>query len=241
MCLIVFAWKVVPGAPLLAAGNRDEFYERPTAPAAWWSDQAHIYAGRDLRGGGTWMGVTREGRFAAITNIRAPSKKRNDVPSRGELVAGYLSGIASPAQYVEDLSKRARKYNGFNLLVGNREELIWYSNGSPDDEHNGKPLAPGVYGLSNGSLDSPWPKVVRTKAQFASLLCQGAPEDAYFEMLSDTTLAPDCRLPKTGVSLEWERILSAVCIESPTYGTRSSTLVHLLDNRTPVLRERQLR
>jgi uncharacterized protein with NRDE domain len=241
MCLIVFAWKVVPGIPLLAAANRDEFYERPAAPAAWWEDQAHIYAGRDLRGGGTWMGVTREGRFAAITNIRAPSEKRDIVPSRGEIVAGFLSGIASPQQFVDDLAPRAGQYNGFNLLVGNREELVWYSNGSPDDARNGKPLAPGVYGLSNGSLDSPWPKVVRTKAQFSSLLCQGAPEDAYFEMLADTSQAPDCRLPSTGVGLEWERILSSVCIESPAYGTRSSTVVRLLSNGVPVLHERQLR
>ncbi len=241
MCLIVFAWKVVPGMPLVAAGNRDEFYERPAAPAAWWDDQAHIFAGRDLRGGGTWMGVTREGRFAAITNIRAPSEKRDDAPSRGELVANFLSGIASPTQYVQDLAPRAPRYNGFNLLVGNREELVWFSNGSPDDERNGKPLAPGVYGISNGSLDSPWPKVVRTKAQFASLLCQGAPEDAYFEMLSDTSRAPDCRLPKTGVSLEWEQILSAVCIESPEYGTRASTVVRLPGSGTPALQERLVR
>jgi uncharacterized protein with NRDE domain len=241
MCLIVFAWKVVPGIPLIAAGNRDEFYERPAEPAGWWSDQAHIYAGRDLRGGGTWMGITREGRFAAITNIRAPLRKIDDPPSRGELVAGYLSGIASPTQYVEDLAPRADAYNGFNLLVGNREELVWYSNGSPDDERNGKALPPGVYGLSNGTLDAPWPKVVRTKAQFSSLLCQGAPEDAYFEMLTDTSRAPDCRLPKTGVSLEWERILSAVCIESPEYGTRSSTVVRLLSAGSPVLNERVVR
>jgi len=241
MCLIVFAWKLVPGIPLVAAANRDEFYERPSAPATWWSDEAHIYAGRDLRDGGTWMGVTREGRFAAITNIRAPSERRTGVPSRGELVAGYLSGIASPQQYVEALATRASAYNGFNLLVGNREELVWYSNGSPDDPRNGKPLAPGVYGLSNGALDTPWPKLVRTKAQFSSLLCQGAPEDAYFEMLADTSLAADCRLPKTGVPLEWERLLSAVCIESPEYGTRSSTLVRLPESGVPVLRERQLR
>ena len=241
MCLIVFAWKIVPGTPLVAAANRDEFYERPSVPAAWWNEEPHIYAGRDLRGGGTWMGVTREGRFAAVTNIRAPSSKKDDAPSRGELVAGYLSGIASPAQYVEDLAPRAKAYNGFNLLVGNREELIWYSNGSPDDERNGRPLPPGVYGLSNGSLDSPWPKVVRTKAQFSSLLCQGAPEDAYFEMLADTSRAPDCRLPSTGVNLEWERLLSAVCIESPEYGTRSSAFVHVPGSGTPILRERQVR
>lgn len=241
MCLIVFAWKLIPGIPLIAAGNRDEFYERPSAPAAWWPEHAQIYAGRDLREGGTWMGITREGRFAAITNIRNPAEKREDVPSRGALVADYLSGIASPPQYVDKLAPRAARYNGFNLLVGNRDELIWYSNGNPDDPRNGRPLKPGVYGISNGTLDAPWPKVVRTRAQFASLLCQGAPEEAYFEMLADTDRAPDTHLPKTGVPLEWERLLSAVRIESPGYGTRSSTMVYLYEGRAPVLEERVIR
>lgn len=187
------------------------------------------------------MGVTKSGRFATITNIRAPSEKRADVPSRGELVTGFLRGDMLPQDYVESVRERAGRYNGFNLLVGDRETLIWYSNGLVDDARNGRPLEPGLYGLSNGTLDAPWPKVVRSKAQFASLLCQGAPEDAYFEMLSDTTRARDCRLPKTGVDIEWERILSAVCIDSPQYGTRASTVVRLLDQGAPVLRERALR
>lgn len=241
MCLIVFAWKLVPGMPLLAAGNRDEFYERPAAPAAWWDDHPHIYAGRDLRAGGTWLGVTKDGRFATVTNIRAPSEKRPDARSRGELVANFLSADLSPQAYVDRLQARAAEYNGFNLLVGDREQLIWYSNGRVDDARNGKPLEPGLYGLSNGTLDAPWPKVVRSKAQFASLLCQGAPEDAYFEMLTDTTRASDCRLPKTGADLEWERMLSAVCIDSPHYGTRASSVVRLFSQGAPELHERALR
>lgn len=241
MCLIVFAWKLVPGMPLLAAGNRDEFYDRPAAPANWWQDHPQIYAGRDLRGGGTWLGITNSGRFAAVTNIRAPSERRQDAPSRGGLVADFLRGEMTPADYVAAIAERAHHYNGFNLLVGDRDQLIWYANGHNDDPRNGKPLEPGVYGLSNGTLDTPWPKVVRSKAQFSSLLCQGAPEDAYFEMLTDTTRASDCRLPKTGVDIEWERILSAVCIDSPQYGTRASTLVQLFSEGAPVLRERALR
>lgn len=241
MCLIVFAWKLVPGIPLVAAANRDEFYDRPAAPAGWWEDHPQIYAGRDLRGGGAWMGVTREGRFAAVTNIRAPFEKRQDAPSRGGLVTDFLRSADAPQAYVAALAERAGHYNGFNLLVGNREQLVWYSNGQPDDERNGKSLAPGLYGLSNGALDAPWPKVVRTKAQFCSLLCQGAPEDAYFEMLSDTTRASDCRLPRTGVDIEWERILSAVCIESPQYGTRSMTVAQVFDDAAPVLHERVVR
>lgn len=241
MCLIVFAWQVIPGMPLLAAGNRDEFYARPAAAADWWIDHPDVYAGRDLQGGGTWMGVTRGGRFAAITNVRDPASKRDAAPTRGKLVADYLAGQATPEQYVEQVAELAHRYNGFNLVVGNQEKLIWFSNAGKENARNGKPLAPGIYGLSNGLLDAPWPKVVRTKAQFGSLICQGAPEDAYFEMLADTTRASDCRLPRTGVSLEWERVLSAVCIESPEYGTRASTVVQLYADNTAILRERQIR
>lgn len=240
MCLIVFAWQVIPGVPLVAAGNRDEFLSRPTASAAWWTDRPTVYAGRDLQDGGTWMGVSRDGRFAAVTNVRDPSVKRPDAPSRGVLVADFLAASSTPEDYIAELATHALEYNGFNLLVGDKDKLVWYSNAAPQDERNGKPLAPGVYGLSNGSLDSPWPKVVRTKAQFASLICQGAPEDAYFEMLTDTTRAPDCRLPKTGVSLEWERVLSAVCIQSPEYGTRTSTVVRLFGDGSAALDERPL-
>lgn len=241
MCLIVFAWQVIPGMPLVAAANRDEFYNRPAAPADWWADHPHVYAGRDLQGGGTWMGVTREGRFAAITNVRAPDEKRDGAPSRGELVADYLKGQASPEDYIQEIASRAELFNGFNLLVGNANKMIWFSNRAKEDPRNGKLLAPGIYGLSNGTLDTPWPKVVRTKAQFASLLCQGAPEEAFFEMLTDTARASDCRLPRTGVSMEWERVLSSVCIESPEYGTRTSTTARLYADGTAALDERIIR
>lgn len=241
MCLIVFAWQVVPDAPLIAAGNRDEYYDRPTSAAAWWEDHPHVYAGRDLQNGGTWMGVTRDGRFAAVTNYRDPAQMRSDAPSRGKLVADYLTGRLPAADYLAAIEPVAEQYNGFNLLLGDGQQLIWYSNRAGDDARNGKPLAPGVYGISNGGFDTCWPKVVRTKAQFASLLCQCAPEEAYFDMLADTTRAHDCRLPKTGVSLEVERMLSAVCIESPTYGTRTSTVVKITADRTPMLIERLVR
>ena len=241
MCLIVFAWKLIPGAPLIAAANRDEFYDRPAAPASWWDDHPQVYAGRDLRGGGTWLGVSRAGRFAALTNIRAPSERRDGAPSRGALVANYLAGEDTPSEYVARIKARTDDFNGFNLLIGDDHTMIWYSNRDHGDARNGEPLEPGIYGLSNDRLDAPWPKVVRTKAQFASMLCQGAPEDAYFDMLSDTTRASDCRLPKTGVSLEMERLLSAVCIESPTYGTRVSTVVQLRADKSVSLDERAIR
>ncbi|TYQ20238.1 UNVERIFIED_ORG: uncharacterized protein with NRDE domain [Zoogloea ramigera] len=246
MCLIVFAWKVLPTVPLVAAANRDEFYQRATAPAAPWPEHPQVYAGRDLQAGGSWMGITHPAecpnhhggaRFAAITNIRAPSEHRDDTPSRGQLVADYLAGCMSPQEYIADLRQRADQYNGFNLVIGDRDTLIWYSNRGDTDPRNGKPLEPGVYGVSNALLDAPWPKVLKTKAQFASLLCLGAPDDAFFEMLSDTTPAPDQRLPETGVPLEVERVLSSVKIESPGYGTRTSTVVKLYADATATLQE----
>jgi len=245
MCLIVFAWQVIPGVPVIAAANRDEFYDRPAAPAAVWPDHPHVIAGRDLKGGGSWMGVTTDGpngpRFAALTNIRGPGERREDAPSRGALVAEYLTGAMSAAAYLEQLSSCCAAYNGFNLVLGDRDNLYWYSNRGAGDPRNGRPLEPGrIYGISNGLLDAPWPKVLRTKAQFASLLCQGAPEDAYFEMLADTTQAPDLRLPETGVPLELERVLSSVCIETPGYGTRTSTVVKLYRDAPPELQERIL-
>jgi uncharacterized protein with NRDE domain len=246
MCLIVFAWRVFPGVPVIACANRDEFYDRPAAPAAPWPENPNVIAGRDLEHGGSWMGITREGprgpKFAALTNIRAPGNVRANAPSRGELVADFLKGSLSAAAYLEVIAARGDVYNGFNLVLGDASDLYWYSNRAYDDERNGKPLEPGrIYGISNGLLDEAWPKVTRTKAQFASLLCQGAPEDAYFEMLADTTRAPDLRLPETGVPLDLERVLSAVCIETPGYGTRTSTVVKLYENAPAELHERILR
>lgn len=242
MCLIVFAWQVVPGAPLIAAANRDEFYDRPASAASAWPEHPHVFAGRDLKAGGSWMGITQEGqngpRFAAVTNIRAPQERRTDAPSRGALVADYLAGQLTAAEYVERIAQSSDAYNGFNLVLGDRNSLIWYSNRGTGDARNGQQLEPGIYGISNGLLDAPWPKVLRTKAQFASLLCQGAPEDAFFEMLADTTRAPDVRLPDTGIELELERKLSAVCIETEGYGTRTSTVVKLYANGPAELHER---
>lgn len=244
MCLIVFAWQVMPGAPLVAAANRDEFYDRPAAPAGAWPDHPQIFGGRDLQGGGSWMGITQQGehgpRFAALTNIRGPQERRTDAPSRGALVADFLAGELSAQAYLASIRTGADAYNGFNLVLGDREEMFWFSNRGGDDVRNGKALAPGIYGISNSLLDSPWPKVLRTKAQFASLLCQGAPDDAFFEMLADTTRASDLRLPDTGIERDLERVLSAVCIETAGYGTRTSTVVKLYNDAPAELHERVL-
>lgn len=238
MCLIVFAWKLLPDLPLLLAANRDEFYARPTRPADWWDDHPQVYAGRDLQAGGTWLGISRDGRFAALTNIRNGEAARADARSRGDLVADFLREAVAPEDYLTQVRERAQQYNGFNLLVGDARQAYWFSNRADDAP---QPIAPGIYGLSNGALDTPWPKVVRAKAQLASLVCQNAPDDAYFEMLSDTTRVDDRLLPDTGVSLEWERLLSPICIESPDYGTRASTLLRLDASGRALMTERVIR
>lgn len=247
MCLIVFAWQVVPSVPLIAAANRDEFYARPTEPAHWWTNFSDIYAGRDLEGGGTWMGIRnadtkrKYNRFAAVTNVRAPQFMKPRNTTRGRLVSDFLESDMTPEEYIAYIKKDAHKYNGFNLLVGDADTMIWFSNCGYGRSINGKPLSPGIYGLSNALLNDPWPKVVHTRAQFASLLGQRAPMEAYFEMLSDTTPAPDALLPNTGIGLEREKALSSVCIITPEYGTRASTLAQLYDDKPPVLDERVIR
>ena len=241
MCLIVLAWRARADLPLAVAANRDEWRDRPAEPARWWPDSPGLLAGRDLKAGGTWMGLTRSGRFAAVTNFRDPADKRSTALSRGALVTDFLLSAESPRAFLERLRGRARDYNGFNLILGDAAGIYWFSNRAGADPRNGKPLEPGIYGVSNGLLDAPWPKVVRTKATFASLLLQGAPEEAYFEMLADTTRAPDMRLPDTGVPLDLERELSAVCIEIPGYGTRTSTVVKVYADAEPELHERVLK
>lgn len=246
MCLIVFAWQIKPGVPLIAASNRDEFYARPAMPAHQWKDHPQIYAGRDLEGGGTWLGVAHEAdkknsRFAALTNVRAPHLIKENAPTRGLLVSNYLASNLSPEEYIREIRRDSYRYNGFNLLVGDNHTLVWFSNFGMMNPQNGRPLKPGIYGLSNALLDDPWPKVTRTRAQFACLLGINAPEEAYFEMLADTTKAPDRLLPQTGVSYEWEKLLSSVRIESSDYGTRASTLVEMYNDEPPVLHERVIR
>jgi uncharacterized protein with NRDE domain len=237
MCLIVFAWKQHPEFPLLLAANRDEFYARPALAATWWEDAPHVYAGKDLEAGGTWMGINKQGRFAAITNIRNGEGKKSGAPSRGKIVADFLRNDISPASYLHELKADAKHYAGFNLIIGDSKELFWFSN----ETLQAQILQPGVFGLSNGSLDTPWPKVNLAKTQFEKLMQQSAPDQAYFEMLADTTPAPDHSLPQTGVSLEWERLLSSIFIQSDIYGTRVSSLIKCHIDGTAHLTERVLR
>jgi uncharacterized protein with NRDE domain len=247
MCLILFAWKLLPNTPLVVAANRDEFYDRPTAKASWWSDLPCIFGGKDLKAGGTWLGFSQPdqdhpaNRFAALTNVRAPSESKKDAPSRGCLVKDFLSQDMSAQDYVAQIRGDAEHYNGFNLLLCDGEELIWFSNRKQDDPRNGVPLPSGIYGISNAALDTRWHKVVRTKAEFASLICQRAPEEAFFEMLSCDLPAPDRLLPDTGVSFDMERLLSSVFISSPNYGTRSSYLVKIHTDRPAELHEKLIK
>ncbi|MCC3648624.1 MAG: NRDE family protein [Bacillota bacterium] len=223
MCLILFAYKVHPKYKLIVAANRDEFYERPTAPAHFWEDHPHILAGRDLRKMGTWMGVTRNGRFAALTNYRDPNELTEGKRSRGDLVADFLKGSASPADFMNRASEHRSSYPGYNLLAGNLEELFYYSN----VEDRVELLQPGIYGVSNHVLDTEWPKVKKGKEGLTALLdnAEGNLTEDLFTLLQNADSAPDERLPKTGVSLEWERILSPLFIKSDGYGTRSSTVL----------------
>ncbi len=222
MCFLVCSYERHPGYRLVMVTNRDEFYARPTAPAACWDDVPGVLAGRDLQGGGTWLGVTRAGRFAALTNYREPGVRQADAPTRGALVAAYLAGPDGPRAYLEGLRQEADRYNGFNLLVVDSEGLYYFSNRAPGVQR----LGPGRYGLSNHLLDTPWPKIVRGKAALDDALNDEAIDpEALLRLLADTRTAPDEALPDTGVGLTWERALSSIFIKSPTYGTRASTLV----------------
>ena len=236
VCLIVFDWRphASQGALLTLAANRDEFYARPAAAMGWWPDVPELLAGRDLQGGGTWMGITRSGRFAALTNFRAPAATNSTAPSRGELVAGFLRDQASPADYLAGIGPRAHLYSGFNLLVGDlaKRDLRWFSNCADMSAGDARALATGSYGLSNALLDTPWPKVVAKKAGLLACMeafgdAPAAQRDALLDLMRDPSTAPDETLPSTGLTLERERALSAAYIRLPNYGTRCTTVLQV--------------
>jgi uncharacterized protein with NRDE domain len=223
MCLILLAYDVHPEYHLILAANRDEFYDRPTRAMAFWEEYPDILAGRDLKGGGTWLGMTRSGRFSAITNYREPGGPKPDAPSRGHLVSAFLSGNSPSQAYIEAISAVDQSYSGFNLIVGDASGLFYYSNRDPGIHR----LQPGWYGLSNHLLNTPWPKVEKGIALLKAAVLDVDPVtmDRVFQLLKNRDMPPDERLPDTGVGIEWERILSPMFIQSPGYGTRSSTVV----------------
>ena len=221
MCLILLAWRVHPEYPLVFAGNRDEAYERPSAAAGFWADDPQIFGGRDLEKGGTWLGLTRTGRMAAVTNYRDGPAARVAPRSRGELTAAFLRGTDHPRAYLEGVAARASDYGGFALIVGDSDCLYWISNRRPGIEE----INPGIHGLSNHLLDTSWPKVERGKQRLSALLKAKETEllQGLLDALADRTVAPDSKLPDTGVGLQRERELSPAFVAGERYGTRAST------------------
>jgi uncharacterized protein with NRDE domain len=236
MCLILLAYRHHPDYPLILAANRDEFYERPTASAQFWPEAPQILAGRDLQRGGTWLGVTRDGRWAATTNYREAARAMVGGRSRGALAMGFLAGVESPEAFFSRVNAEAETYPGFNLLTGLPGEA-WYCTNRAG---GARPLSPGLHGLSNAILDTPWPKVVRSREAFASALQHSGPslEADLFALLADRRQALDCELPDTGFGLAWERLLSPPFILGPNYGTRSSTVLILSAGDEATLIER---
>lgn len=221
MCVLAFAWRMHERFPVVMAGNRDEFHDRPSAPADWWEDQPDLLAGRDLREGGTWMGLTRRGRFAVVTNIREQADLGDArFRSRGGLVTDFLTSTLSPDAWVADVD--IREYRGFNLVFGDLHQAFYLSN----RDVSLAAIKPGIYGLSNHLLDTPWPKLVKTRDGLDRCLDGETPNvNGMFRVLADQQRADDASLPATGVPLEWERQLSSVFIVHPVYGTRASTVM----------------
>ena len=237
MCLLVVAWRSHPRYRLVVAGNRDEFHERPTAALGWWSDAPDVVAGRDLRAGGTWLGLARSGRFGLLTNFRDANGAPPGSPSRGELVPAFLRGTQSAAEFLSALSPGTRAYAGFNLLVGDASGLHY---GCNVGDQGPRELPPGIYGLSNHRLDEPWPKLVRTRERFTAVLAHADPWPTdLFDLLADRTPSAYESPPDPGLPPDLERALSAPFVRHERYGTRCST-VALVEHggRTVVLERR---
>ena len=223
MCLILLGWHAHAGYPLIFAGNRDEAYNRPSTAADFWRDEPRLFGGRDLEKGGTWLGITIAGRFAAVTNYRDGHATKDAPRSRGELASNYLRGADDPRSYMEWVMSSAQRYAGFSLIAGDLGRLFFCSNRSAGVEE----IPPGVHGLSNHLLNTPWPKVTRCKQRMTEL--RGADKTELirelFNLLGDRSVAPDAELPDTGIGLQRERELSPVFVTGDGYGTRASTVL----------------
>ena len=232
MCLIVLDWRPGHAQPLLVAANRDEFYARPSQALAEWPDRPGLIAGRDLQAGGTWLGVGPGGRFAALTNIRAPGQALGS-RSRGELPVAFLNGDRSIEAFLQDLHEQRHHYSGFNLLLGDSQQL-WHFNSATGDA---TALAEGVHGLSNADLNTPWPKLQWAKQALRDGLHEASPQ-MLLNLLADPTAAADAELPHTGIGLTGERLLSSIFIASTSYGTRASTALIVNADGSRTLTER---
>ncbi|WP_408006316.1 NRDE family protein [Pseudalkalibacillus sp. A8] len=231
MCVLYFAFKKHLDHPLVVAANRDEFYERPTAQAHFWEDEPTILAGRDLKQMGTWMGVSTDGRFAALTNYRDPEESKENKISRGQIIRDYLSSNKDTEAFLHSIKKQRASYQGFNLILGNKDSLWYYSN----IQNEVKELSPGIYGLSNHFLDTPWPKVERGKTDLKRCIDTSSTIDkeCLFQLLANRDRAVRNELPDTGIGIDWEEKLSSIFIETDQYGTRSSTVM-IVDNHEMV-------
>lgn len=222
MCLTVFSYKTDDLYPFILATNRDEFYERPTRPAQFWENHPNLLAGKDLKAGGTWMGITKDRKFAALTNFRDLNTFKVNAPSRGHIVSDYLTGSLRPKEYFDRLKTNASSYNGFNLLFGYTDDLYYFNNQKVELQK----VKPGYHTLSNAFLDSKWPKSQKALADLKKTIKNHPKEaDRYFEFLQNKERFPDHMLPSTGLPLEKERMVSSIFIQSEDYGTRSSTLL----------------
>ncbi len=240
MCLLVLGWQVHPRYRLVVAANRDEFHERPTAAMGKWAPpDDDIIAGRDLRAGGTWLAMDRARRFGVITNFRELQRPSPDAPSRGGLIPSYLRNPAGAGEYLRQLQPVAREYSGFNLLLMD-DTSLWYA--SNRSEQFARPLSPGIYGLSNQYLDTPWPKLLRVRRRFDALVMQSGEisKSELLSILADPTQAgTNEALPDTGLSPEWEQLLSSPFVRNDEYGTRCSSLVLLEYSGALSLQERR--
>lgn len=225
MCLLLISYKQFDNFPLIIAANRDEYFDRPSQAAHFWKDNPLILAGRDLKYGGSWLGVNRKGRFAAVTNFREPPKKIAGVRSRGILVSEYLMTDIKAEAYLKDLLDRLEQFDGFNLLVGDRNAL--YFLGSLEKQI--RTLDTGVYGISNGIFNCAWPKVIQGKDKLIKIMnISGQPDEtSLFELLADDTIPSDDDLPDTGIGLEWEQKLGSIFVKADPFGTRCSTLLSI--------------
>ncbi|WP_407312893.1 NRDE family protein [Desulfosporosinus sp. SB140] len=241
MCLLFFAYDVHPRYRLVLAANRDEFYHRPTESAHFWESHPEILAGRDLEMMGTWMGITKSGRLAALTNFRDPSSQIENPKSRGYLVRDFLESEESPIQYLTKVENTQALYNPFNILVGDLSSFMYFNNQSSKIRE----LKPGFYGLSNHFLDTPWPKVRKSKQSLIDYF--EANQEGFidpqtlFEILADSEQAQDDELPSTGISRTREKMLSPIFIQGTDYGTRSSTVLYLDRENTVLFQERSFR
>lgn len=232
MCIIAIAYRVHPAYPLVIASNRDEFYDRPTAPLEYWETHPEILAGRDLKSFGTWLGVNKKGKIAAVTNYREPKAANNTGKSRGALVFDFLADDIPADTYLKRVEDQKNDFNGFNLIAGTVHGLFWYSN-----RNSGiTALPPGIQAISNNLLNTPWPKVEKIRQGFSTIICNNTRIDPeiLFDLLKDQSKPPDDQLPDTGIGKTWEKVLSPVFIKSDIYGTRCSSVI-LIDNAGKVM------